>query len=384
MKRKILCVILSLVLLFSLTPVPVAQACGPFFTVTVFIQRIHPDLPLEKYAAGELGIVQPSYPRSYLVAAYRYFVGKGFAPAEQQQLVTLWEKRLQIGQFTPDWLSDTTKSPKRVYPLDEWLGALREVTGEAPRWLSNVAELRSSYVAYHLCGDDAFRTAAATLRARAKEFGPQSEATLEWVEAQDAVFRNCGDGQGQTPIPSPAPAQLPAKIRADREYQIAAAYFYAGHWDDAENRFLAIAKDPNSPWQKTAAIVAVRCRIRQATLENEDPGQIKAELKPAEVRLEQLDTDPNMGEMKVAIHRLKGFVEFRPLREGACEDSHKRRVARQPDAGLGRLYSSTRCHHGRHRRILRGSAYPAAGDGEIRAATEDARRQRSHRLAYDI
>lgn len=311
MKRKILCVILSLILLSSWTPVPRVQACGPFFTVTVFIQRIHPDLPLEKYAAGELGIVQPSYPRSYLVAAYRYFVGKGFDPAEQQQLVTLWEKRFQIGQFTPDWLSDTTKSLKRVYPVDEWLGALREVTGEAPRWLSNVAELRSSYVAYHVCGDDAFRTAAATLRARAKEFGPQSEATQEWAGAQNAVFLNCGGAQGQSGIPVPAPAQLPAKIRADREYQIAAAYFYAGDWDDAENRFLAIAKDPNSPWQKIAAIVAVRCRIRQATLENEDPAQIRAQLKPVEARLEQLDDDSNMREMKPAIHRLKGFVEFR-------------------------------------------------------------------------
>lgn len=311
MRRKILCIILSLILLSTLAPFPPpAQACGPFFAVTVFIQRIHPDLPLEKFAAGELGIVQPSYPRSYLFAAYRYFVGKGFDPAEQQQLVTLWKKRLQIGEFTPDWLTDITKSPKHVFPIDEWLQALQEVTGEAPRELSNSAESRSSYAAYQVCGDDAFRTAAATLRARAKEFGPRSEATQEWVQAQDAVFRNCGGGQGQF-IPDPAAAQLPAKIHADRQYQIAAAHFYAGHWDEAENRFLAIAKDPDSPWRKIAAIVAVRCRIRQATLENEDPAQIQIELKPVELRLEQLDADPSMREMKPAIHRLKGFVEFR-------------------------------------------------------------------------
>lgn len=310
MKRKILCVFLSFILLSALTPLPPAQACGPFFTVTVFIQRIHPDLPLEKYAAGELGIVQPSYPRSYLFAAYGYFVGKGFDSAEQQQLVTLWQKRLQIGKFTPDWLSDATNRPKHINPVDEWLGALREVTGEAPRLLSNVAESRSSYAAYHVCGDDAFRTAAATLRDRAKEFGPQSEPTLQWVEAQDAVFRNCGGGQVSA-IPEPASAQLPAQIRADREYQIAAAYFYAGDWDNAESRFLAIAKNPNSPWQKIAAIVAVRCRIRQATLENEDPEQIQTALKPVEARLEQLEADPEMREMKPAIHRLKGFVEFR-------------------------------------------------------------------------
>jgi hypothetical protein len=311
MKRKIVCVILSLILVSALTPVPPAQACGPFFTVTVFIQRIHPDLPLKKYAAGELGIVPPSYPNSYLVAAYRYFVGKGFDATEQQQLVTLWDKRLQIGEFTPDWLTDPTKSPKQVLPVHEWFRALQEVIGKEPREFPNSAELPSSYVAYHVCGDDAFRTAAATLRARAKEFGPRSEATQEWADAQNTVFLNCGGAQGQSGIPVPAPAQLPAKIRADREYQIAAAYFYAGDWDDAENRFLAIAQNPNSPWQKVAAIVAVRCRIRQATLENEDPAKIREQLEPAEARLEQLDADSDMREMKPAIHRLKGFVEFR-------------------------------------------------------------------------
>lgn len=311
MKRKILRIILSLVLLSTLAPFPPAQACGPYFTVTVFIQRMHPDLPLEKYAAGELGIVPPSYPRSYLVAAYRYFVDKGFDPAEQQQLVTLWEKRLQIGPFTPDWLTDVTKSPERVYPVDEWLQALRDVTGEAPRGMANLAESPSSYAAYHVCGDDAFRTAAATLRARAKEFGSQSEATQEWADAQNTVFLNCSGAQGELGIPAAASAKLPPKIRADREYQIAAAYFYSGDWDNAEKRFLAIAKEPNSPWQKIAAIVAVRCRIRQATLENEDPAQIREALKPAEAWLEQLEADPNMREMKPAIHRLKGFVEFR-------------------------------------------------------------------------
>ncbi|HKW61956.1 MAG TPA: hypothetical protein VJN89_05370 [Candidatus Acidoferrum sp.] len=309
MKRRILCIIMSFLLLSTVAPFPPpARACGPFFTVTVFIQRIHPDLPLEKYAAGELGIVQPSYPRSYQFAAYRYFVGKGFDAAEQQQLVTLWQKRLQIGEFEPDWRSENTGRPKHVFPVDEWLQALQEVTGEAPHELPNMGELRSSYVEYRVCGDDAFRTAAATLRSRAKEFGPRSEATLAWLDAQEVVFGNCGGGQTQEPIPDPAPAQLPAKIRADRAYQIAAAHFYLGHWDKAENRFLAIAKDPNSPWQKMGAIVALRCRIRQATLEKADPADT---LKPIEARLDQLDADPNMREMKPAIHRLKGFVEFR-------------------------------------------------------------------------
>ena len=43
----------------------------------------HPDVPLEKYAAGHLGIVHPSFARSYLVVAYRYFSAVPLSKDEQ-------------------------------------------------------------------------------------------------------------------------------------------------------------------------------------------------------------------------------------------------------------------------------------------------------------
>ncbi len=45
------------------------SSCGPFFARAAFIYTVHPDFPLEKFAAGELGVLQPTYARSYLVVA---------------------------------------------------------------------------------------------------------------------------------------------------------------------------------------------------------------------------------------------------------------------------------------------------------------------------
>ena len=70
------------------------SSCGPFLARAAFIYTVHPDFPLEKFAAGELGVLQPTYARSYLAVAYRYLSGTGFNPTEQQALVALWRERL--------------------------------------------------------------------------------------------------------------------------------------------------------------------------------------------------------------------------------------------------------------------------------------------------
>jgi hypothetical protein len=59
-----------------------AVACGPYFPEAVFVESTHPDSP-EDFAAGRLGIVQPSYSPSYLAVAYRYFSGRTLDASEQ-------------------------------------------------------------------------------------------------------------------------------------------------------------------------------------------------------------------------------------------------------------------------------------------------------------
>ncbi len=74
------------------------SGCGPFFPQTYFITSRLPDYPLEPYAAGKIGIVLPTYARSYLVVAYRYFNGKPLTPAEQAAALKLWTERLSARQ----------------------------------------------------------------------------------------------------------------------------------------------------------------------------------------------------------------------------------------------------------------------------------------------
>src|SRR5688572_24462373 len=109
--------ILAMTLLFVfLIQSPTAFACGPFTLGSVFTFKFHPEYPLEKFAQGDLGIVQSSYARSYLYVAYRYFSGSTFGPREQQALVDLWKDRLE---YRPepndrDWIKEWQTERQRV------------------------------------------------------------------------------------------------------------------------------------------------------------------------------------------------------------------------------------------------------------------------------
>ena len=85
-----------ILLVIFLIQSPASLACGPFTLGAVFTFKAHPEYPLEKFAQGEIGVVQPSYARSYLYVAYRYLSGATFSPAEQQELVQLWKDRLEF------------------------------------------------------------------------------------------------------------------------------------------------------------------------------------------------------------------------------------------------------------------------------------------------
>src|SRR5258707_3447691 len=72
------------------------QACGPFFTDAIFVYSKHPDLPFEKFAAGQLGVVQPNWARSYLVAAYRNLAGTPLSEREARAIKAVWDDRLNL------------------------------------------------------------------------------------------------------------------------------------------------------------------------------------------------------------------------------------------------------------------------------------------------
>jgi tetratricopeptide (TPR) repeat protein len=300
----------SLTFLLALTlivPPPAVMACGegPESAESIFIQSDRPDLPFDTYAAGELGIVQPGYDRSYLVVAYRYFSGKAFDASEQAQLVALWNHYLNNEDHGPQVQAGAGEA--------EWNAALQDVAQikvpDNPQLSAHDRFVLATYQSYTNCLDDAYHTAAKTLKERAQQFGPRSAAVQSWVGAQQTVFHNCDAGSGS--IPNAAEASLPPVIRADRDYQIAAAYFYSGNWDEAEKRFRQIAGDVSSPWRATAAMVAARCQIRAATLGTDDPVERQRNYVAADAQLKKIIADPAFSSVKAGAERLRGYVEFR-------------------------------------------------------------------------
>ena len=292
-----LCVIAALLssprLLFS---------CGPFFPSTIFTYTWHPDFPLDRFAHGDLGVLQPTYARSYLAVAYRYLSGVGLDVEAQKAVQALWQERLDLrwnadGQ---DW-------------IQRWRDARKAVPGvSAPPEIDiyRTVTTNEAYSADYLnCPDDAFRTAVSTLEKRIAQFGADSMAVRDWVVAQDQVFANCS--QGQT-IPTLTPSGLSALIQADRAYQIAAAHFYASDYDTAKRMFADIAKDSSSPWRQVAPYLQARTLFRQAILR---PGPRSEEdrvlLAQAETQTEAVLHDSSLSETHPAAQRLLNRIRLR-------------------------------------------------------------------------
>ena len=293
------------------------SGCGPFFPQTYFITSRLPDYPLEPYAAGKVGIVLPTYARSYLVVAYRYFSGNPLSADEQSAALALWNDRLSATR-------EMASEPSRV--SQPWLDERAKIVKvSAPSEIREFADKSESndnapgyYVQYRNCLADGFATAATTLQDRAAKWGPDAPELADWVRGQDTVFSNCG-GAGSGPeraapaiqLPDAAPASAPALLRADRAYQIAAAEFYGGRFEDAEAAFRAISKDRESSWRAIAALMVARCEIRLATLATRDVDQAAAHLRAADLQLRQIEADDSLREIHPGARRLLDFVEFR-------------------------------------------------------------------------
>jgi tetratricopeptide (TPR) repeat protein len=287
--------LLVLVLLFTATPP--ARACGPFMVEAIFVHTVHPDYPMERFAAGRIGVVQPSYARSYLYVAYRYLSGSTFTPDEQKQLTSLWKDRLDFGWSAGD--EDWVKT---------WFEARRKVVEQDPAPISvyRSREKPNEYEAYLNCQKDSFDTAITTLNERIAKYGADSANVKTWLEAQDQVFSNCGGGSF---IPAELPSDADALMRADRAYQIAAANFYSTNFDAAQKGFQSIANDSASPWRNNSTYLVARTLARKGSLG--PPEQKQESLSGAEAQLRKILADKSLGSLHAASARLLNLVRLR-------------------------------------------------------------------------
>lgn len=271
----------------------VATPCS-FDTTPLSFYEARPDFPIDKYVDGNLGILQPTYARSHLVIAYRYLSGNPPADAERQGFGDLLRHRLKEDSGRPD-------------PAEQWERQRSKIRGIEYKWPPDRDRPGvDAYDYFTNCNDDAFAVASATLAARMKTFGATHPAVLRWLDAQETVFANCAGTEPRIPADDPS---LPAVLRADRRYQIAAANFYAMKYDDARTQFLAIARDRESPWQQTARLVAARALIRAENLsvaiDADDP------LVLADQELRAIMADTSMKPLHEAAWALLAVTTFR-------------------------------------------------------------------------
>jgi hypothetical protein len=268
-----------------------AHACGWSSSVETMTQQ-HPDLPFDHFAAGRLGIVQPTYARSYLVVAYRHLQGIGLSTTEQAGARNLWAAR--VGR---------PASANR--PEAPWVDAKHRHLG-TPTDAPIPTGTTQHYAWIDNCLPDAFAKAGATLDARANKYGSKSKEVQAWVARQDAVFARCG-GSGAA-LPPALPTTDPL-LRADAAYQDAALAFYAGDHAEAERRFRAIGLDSSSPWRPLAKYVTVRAITRAGMMAG--PAPSLPALQRAETEVRALLADPTAREVHGAARRYLQFLRFR-------------------------------------------------------------------------
>ncbi|HKP47235.1 MAG TPA: hypothetical protein VJT50_11590 [Pyrinomonadaceae bacterium] len=295
---RIVSKIAAAILILQLLSPSAALACGPFSLDAIFTFTVHPEYPLENFARGNIGIVQPTYARSYLYVAYQYFQGNTFTPAEQSALVVLWRDRLDLR-----WESREEESVKRWLELRKSIPGVSEINSIE---VYRNREAPNEYESYLNCQKDAFENAATTLESRAKKWGVDSAATKLWVEAQDEVFANCSQGDR---VPSVLPADADALARADRQYQIASANFYAAKFDDAIAGYKTIESDQNSPWRAIAPYLIARTYLRKGSLGKDE--EKAGPLTEAEKQLQSILDERNLKALHADSLRLLSLVRLR-------------------------------------------------------------------------
>lgn len=227
-----------------------------------------PATPLHAFAKGRIGVLDRSFQRAYLVAAWRVLDNAPLSDAEVEMLSHALEGQTSYATENPKGEHPWPDARKRYGGAtdDVYISANAFVSAKELPGIADPGIGANDYLQYANCNFAATLTAAATLTSRAVQYGDagHNRWVKEWVLGQDQVFKTCGSGAYTEP--AAAPDDAPQWFKFDRQYQRAAALMYAGRFADARSAFDAIAHEPRSPWAALAPYLAARVMLRQASL----------------------------------------------------------------------------------------------------------------------
>ncbi len=287
---RIVCIFLFLFYL----PANNAWSCGINLPQAVCSKSNQPDEPIENFSGGNLGILRSTFPTSYLIVAYRYFKGSGLDRKNQQEITDYWHNNGE----NRNRMNDSNL---------QWFEIIKNIPGTEERSPEPFRPQPHSHNWYLNCAPDAFQAAIRTFTARTIAFGENSPEVQDWLLAQKMVFENCERGPS---IPLPASEGMPLLIKQDREYQIAAAYFYSEQFAEAERLFREIAEDESSPWSMLAPYLVVRTMSRKADL---DAKQVEKDdlLSAAKTELQNILKNDRYKNIHQASKHLLNTINFR-------------------------------------------------------------------------
>ena len=310
--------------LFALSSPP-ALACGPSFVLPVFAMDARPE-QFASFAKGNIGIIHPTFNRSALFASYRFFNNQPFSDKEQADLVRNWRAEYEN--------TDANEDSKNT-AINNWIAARKKIaTTEPEPKIYTDRTNPESYSSFFNCTAGAFDNAVKTLEARLEKNKADDASMKEWLRGQDQVFANCSETKD---MPSAVAADAPDWLKADRDYQIAAAHFYATQYDEAKTGFEQIAKNTASPWRDISAYLLARVFIRQASAISEDTAQhdkMLAYYKQAEDQLNSLLADSSLASVHGAAKQLLSLINFRLHSDTLHEQLAKKLIDKGENATL--------------------------------------------------
>jgi hypothetical protein len=229
---------------------------GPSYTM--FRAWTAPDIPLERFQAGDLGVIQPGMRRVYLYTAWRAIsLGPRVtsAPGMQGGLA-----RADGSVFGYGWSQAADADPA----LTARLARALHVASDDPQLRTIVA-----------CPRTATQYAASVFHAASSRHDATPARLDAWVLNQQKVGEACQAaddwryryGTEKPPVlvgPAPLIATEPLYWRQLNEYQRAAWAFQTAHYADSTLLFERIGATPDHPMHVLGAYLALRSEVRRA------------------------------------------------------------------------------------------------------------------------
>lgn len=265
MKRLVL-----IACLFAIAPANASGDYGPSFMR--YKAYSAPDIAIDRFQEGQLGVLQPGMQRVYLYTAWRAMTLG--ARVRNSPGLDGGLARADGSAFDYGWDESGAGTPSK----DEWL---RETGMSA----SN----------FGACPASSNNLALVTIKAITKRKDATPARVKAWVDAQELVSTACKTAQNarygneatllKVVLPMRLDDSEPAYWRQLRDYQRAAVQFHAERYAEASEQFSQIGASAGHPMRDLGRYLALRSEVRLAV--KQGPNVTEAQRQLAYSALEQ-------------------------------------------------------------------------------------------------